>query len=74
MVVKSKVGPDGVLQLNVPVGPADANREVQVTIEPASPTHTTQEEWREFIRTTAGAWQGGFERPPQGEYEKRDEL
>jgi hypothetical protein len=74
IVVKSKVGADGVLQLNVPVGPEEANREVQVTIEPAPPKPTTQEDWQAFIRATAGAWQGDFERPPQGEYEKRDEL
>jgi hypothetical protein len=33
MVLKSRVGADGVLQLNIPVGAGEANREVQVTIE-----------------------------------------
>ena len=75
IVLKSKVGADGVLRVSVPVGAEDANREVQVTIEPA-PTRRpmTQEEWQEFILSTAGTWEGDFERPEQGEYEQRDEL
>ena len=73
IVLKSKVGANGVLQLSVPVGPDEANREVQVTIEPA-PGTMTQEEWRAWVLSMAGTWQGDFERPPQGEYEQRDEL
>ena len=34
--LKSKVGPDGVLTITVPVGMAEANREVRVTVEPAT--------------------------------------
>jgi hypothetical protein len=80
MIVKSRVGADGVLNVTVPVGPADANREVQVTIEPlAAPPMTsgppmTPDEWRRFVQSLAGAWQGDFERPPQGQYEQRDPL
>jgi hypothetical protein len=73
IVLKSKVGADGVLQLSVPVGPAEANREVQITIEP-SPQTMTQEEWRARVQSMAGTLQGDFERPPQGDYEQRDEL
>jgi hypothetical protein len=40
IVVKSKVGSDGVLHLDLPVGPAEANKDVQVTVEPA-PAETT---------------------------------
>lgn len=74
MVVHSRIGADGVLHLAVPVGPADADKEVTVTIESASPRAMTQDEWRLFILSTAGAWQGEFERPDQGEYEQRDQL
>jgi hypothetical protein len=73
IVVKSRVGADGVLHVTVPVGPAEANREVQVTVEPA-PQPMTQEEWRAWVQSMAGSWQGEFERPEQGEYERRDEL
>ena len=77
IVVHSRVGADGVLQLAVPMGVAEADREVEVTIEPAAPKHdagSLQEEWQQFVRETAGAWQDDFVRPDQGEYEQRDEL
>ena len=74
LVLHSRVGTDGVLQLDVPIGVADADREVEVTIEPVGPAPMTQEEWRKFILETAGAWQGDLERPAQGEFEVRDEL
>jgi len=77
IVVHSRVGADGILQLNVPIGAADADREVKVTIEATGleqQTNADQEEWRQFVLATAGAWQGNLERPEQGEYEQRDEL
>ena len=74
IVMKSKVGADGVLQLNVPIGPAEANREMRVTIEPAPPEATSRQEYLDFLQRTAGAWRGDFERPPQGDYEIRDPL
>ncbi len=76
MVIHSRVGADGVLHITVPIGKEDADREVQVTIDPApfEPPQMTQEEWRAFVLSTAGSWQGDFERPDQGEYEQRDEL
>jgi hypothetical protein len=77
MVVHSRVGPDGILQITVPIGKADADREVEVTIEAAEPKNGAalqREDWRQFVSETAGAWQGDLERPEQGEYEQRDEL
>jgi hypothetical protein len=40
IIVKSRVGSDGVLHLDLPVGPSHADKEVQVTVEPA-PIETT---------------------------------
>jgi hypothetical protein len=74
IVVKSRVGKDGVLQLTLPVGQADADREVLVTVEPAGPPKLSPEEWRRRVLETAGKWQGEFERPEQGEYERREPL
>jgi hypothetical protein len=34
--LRSRIDPDGVLRLDVPVGPADADRDVQITIEPVA--------------------------------------
>jgi hypothetical protein len=73
LVVISRIGGDGVLHLDLPVGLADAEREVRVTVEPL-PESMTQEEWRQSVLSTAGKWQGEFERPAQGEYEERQPL
>jgi hypothetical protein len=70
----SKIGSDGVLHLDVPMAPADAGRDVRVTVEPLPRPAMTQEEWRSGILRLAGAWQGEFERPAQGEYEVREPL
>jgi hypothetical protein len=75
ITVKSRVGADGVLHVTVPVSPADANQEVQVTIEPVGPPPMTQEEWRAFVLSMAGSiTDPTFMRHEQGEYERREEL
>ena len=76
VVLHSRVGSNGVLQISVPIGKEYADREVQVTIDPVrvgSPS-MTQEEWRQFVMETAGAWQGDLECPEPLEYEQRDEI
>jgi hypothetical protein len=75
MVVKSKVGSDGVLHLALPVGVDEADNEVQITVEPIAPKkEMTQEEWAAWVQSMGGTWQGDFERPPQDELEERDSL
>lgn len=74
VVVQSRVGADGVLHLDVPIGKQQADKEVRVTIDPIIKPALSQEEWRQFVLSTAGAWQGDLQRPEQGEYEHRDEL
>jgi hypothetical protein len=67
IVVRSKVNHDGTLHLSLPIGLEEADKEVQVTVEPCdSRTSMTQEEWRDWVVSMAGTWQGDFERPPQG--------
>jgi hypothetical protein len=73
VMIKSKTGADGVLHLDVPLGSAEADKEVQITIE-SLPVEMTHAEWFEFIERTAGTWQGPFERAEQLPYEKREEL
>jgi hypothetical protein len=72
--VKTKIGADGVLRLEVPVGQTDAGREVELTIEPVPSNEKPDKDYLEFLRSTAGAWQGEFERLPRGDYEIRDAL
>ena len=73
IVLQSRTGPDGTLHLDVPLGPEQAGREVQVVIEPV-PKRMTQAEYAAWVQSMAGTWQGDFERPPQGTYEEREPL
>lgn len=75
MVVHSRIGADGVLHLVVPIGKAEADKEVQVTIDLPRKPAMTQEEWRQFVLSTAGSiTDPTFVRHEQGDYERREEL
>jgi hypothetical protein len=74
IVVKSRVGRNGILQLALSVGPANADREVKITVEPVGPPALSPDEWRQRVLETAGKWQGELERPEQGAYEQRKPL
>lgn len=72
--VKSKVDADGVLHLSIPLGAADANREVRVIVEPLE-EGLSDEDWRQFVQRTAGSIPDPtFQRHPQGEFERREEM
>jgi hypothetical protein len=74
MVLHSRIGPDGVLHITVPIGTEDADQEVQITIDPVGvgPPNLTQEEWRDFVLRTAGSvTDPSFVRHEQGEYFER---
>ena len=69
---------NGILTLNVPAGISEANREVNVIVEPVDAAvgqtaKMTPEEWKRFVDETAGAWKGDLERPDQGDLEIRDQ-
>lgn len=70
----SQVGADGVLQVSVPLGMKDANRPVQLTIEPAVETTTTATEYAAWLETLAGKWQGELTRDAEGVAETRESL
>jgi hypothetical protein len=74
--IHSRIGSDGVLTVRLPLGPAEANREVKVIVEAAEATDKktqTAEEWRRFVEETAGSIADpSFIRHPQGEYEDRE--
>jgi hypothetical protein len=44
VVVKSRVGSDGILQLTLPLGSAGAGQEVQITVEPVGPLALSPDE------------------------------
>jgi hypothetical protein len=73
--IDSRVGPDGVLELRVPLGQAAANTEVHIKIDSAKTRFATQEEWKAFVQRVAGSvTDETFVRQPQGEYEQRESL
>ena len=75
VVLRSRIGADGVLHIWVPMGEGNAGREVQVTIDSVGLSPSTQEEWRNFVLSTAGSvTDPTFVRHEQGEYEQREEL
>ena len=70
-----RVGPDGVLELRVPLGSAAANSRVHITIDTAAPRFSSQAEWEAFIQRIAGSIQDeSFVRQSQGNYEQRESL
>jgi hypothetical protein len=74
-----RVGDDGVLDLRLNLGRAEAKQDVVVTIQPvsanANPPNPSRKEWSDFIAQTYGSCAGlGLERAEQGEYEEREPL
>lgn len=75
IVMKSKVGADGILHLSVPIGLAQADTEVKVTVESVlSEIQVSPQEWATWVDSMAGSWQGDFDRPTQGNYETREPM
>jgi len=78
--LRSRVGQDGILHLEIPVGIADKEIEVMVIYQPLEPSAQTKtpEElgWPPgFFEQTAGCLQDDpLVRYPQGEYEQREPL
>jgi len=76
---KSRVGADGVLDIHVPLGEANAGTDVVISIRqmPAENSHVamSEEEWRAALKKAYGSAAGlGLERHPQGEYEIRETI
>lgn len=79
--VRSYVGSDGILQLQLPIDLKDTDLEVTVTIRPIAPKLDrnlgVELGWSEgFFAETAGALadDDSFFRHPQGEYEIKEPL
>jgi hypothetical protein len=71
----SRVGADGVLKLDVPLGEKDANADVVITIQTIGVDSASgkQKPWLQFLDETYGSCAGsGLERAPQGDFEVRE--
>jgi hypothetical protein len=73
--LKTHVGSDGILKLEVPVNVRDADLEIVVVMQP-SETPVNELGWPVgFFEETYGSLADDpIERPSQGEYEVRDEV
>ena len=71
--LRSRVGKDGILHLDLPVEMTDTEIEVTVTIQRVTPQ---QRGWMPgFFEEVIGGWVGEpLQRPEQGEYETREQL
>ena len=76
ITLHSRIDPEGLLHVRVPAEWADSECDVTVTVSDKQANQGTKRtEWLSFIQATAGQWQGEpLVRPPQGEYEVRDEI
>jgi len=74
--INTRVSPDGVLRMELPLGAAEADKEVHVTVESIKTKPTmTQAEWAAWVESMAGSIKDPtFRRHEQGEFEKRGEL
>jgi hypothetical protein len=74
VVIHSRVDSDGILRVEVPVGMAEAEQIVQVTVDSLT-RPTTRDEWEQFVRSTGGTiTDASFVRHPEGTYEVREQL
>jgi hypothetical protein len=72
-----EAGADKVVRLAIPVDEAFRRYHFVILVEPADGKQQVPpvRAWPAgFIESTAGKWLGELERPPQGEFERREEL
>ena len=78
-MIRSRVGADGILHLDVPSNLAETDVEVMVIVTPVSQSdlgHTNELAWSTgFFESVVGGWQGErLTREGEGEYETREKL
>lgn len=72
--IQSQTDADGILKLEVPLGLSNAEFEVLIVVQPLNSTPKRQWPPGFFDRTAGSLADDPIERPPQGDFEVRDEL
>ena len=76
--IRSRVGTDGMLHLEVPSDFVDTEVEVMVIVQPATQSRADRAEdsWSPgFFESVVGSWQGEpLVREPEGDYETRETM
>jgi hypothetical protein len=75
----SRVGADGVLNVQLNLGSGEASKDVIVTVAPLLAEDLSamplDKSWSEFVSATYGSCAGqGLQRPPQGDFEQREPM
>ena len=74
ITLRSRVGADGVLRLAVPVGAAEADHAMQVTIQSVPNEEAASSDYAHWLDSISGQWQGDFKRLPIADFEQRESL
>lgn len=75
LTLHARVGRDGILKLETPIGMTDADLEVTLIVHPANETRPTTEWPPSFFAEILGGWEGTpLVREPQGTYETRSNF
>ena len=75
ITLRSRVGADGLLKLQVPVKATNTDLEVVLIVQPVAVAAETHGWPAGFFEEVAGGWQGEqLVREDQGQYEVREDL
>ncbi len=73
--IRSRVGDDGILNLQVPVGTKNQKLDVLIVVQPVTDDPDENGWSPDFFGAIVGGWQGNkLIRPPQGEFENRQDF
>lgn len=75
LTTRARIGPDGILNVQIPTQWKDSEVEIVVVIQPISPTKDIQTWPDRFFEETYGAFQATpLQRENQGSYPEREKL
>ena len=75
LTLHTRVGKDGILKLEMPVGIVDTDLEIILILNPVVESRIATEWPRNFFTEIVGGWVGApLVREPQGTYESRSDF
>ena len=75
LTLRTRVGKDGILKVETPIGITNADLEIILIVQRAENAHPLSEWPVDFFTDVVGGWEGArLVREPQGTYETRNEL
>ena len=75
LTLHTRVGQDGILKIETPIGISNADLEVVLVVHPVEEPHPFKDWPVTFFTEVVGGWEGlPLVREPQGTYETRSKL